>query len=137
MFGGGRGIVNTLVRGAVDATIAVAGKSVARFAAAKLPNFLGGNTGMVVNQAIVAAVLGAVSGRFLGGDRARVLVQGALQAPIEAAIAPVLASVGLSSYVQPRIASYVQPGALSAYVQPNGMRMLASDESASGMGVAY
>lgn len=109
------GVVGILTRGVKDAAVAVAGKTVARFVGQKLPAFVPGQTGQVLNSAIVAAAIGMLGSRFVGADMARLMVQGALQAPIETALQPVLSGIGLASYpMRPRLAAYSLP-ALAGY----------------------
>jgi len=103
------GIVGTLTRGVKDAAVAVAGKTAARFIGSKLPAIVPGQTGQVVNAAISAAAIGMIAQKFLGADMARLMVQGAMQAPVESLLSPALASIGLSSYSRGRLSAYSVP----------------------------
>lgn len=130
------GVVNVLVRGVKDAAVAVAGKTVGRFIGQKLPAFIPGQAGQAVNAAIAAAAIGMLGSRFLGADMARVLVQGAMQAPIESALQPVLSSIGLASYpMRPRLAAYTAP-ALAGYANVPTPH-LSSYPNAATMAAAY
>lgn len=113
------GVVQTLTRGVMDAAVAVAGKTAARFIGSKLPAIAPGTMGQALNSGIAAVVIGLVGSKVgLGGDRVRIAVQGALQAPIEAALAPVFSSLGLSSYSPPMgIRGYSRP-MLAGYSAP-------------------
>jgi hypothetical protein len=118
------GVVQTLTRGVQDAVVAVAGKTVARFIGSKLPALVPGVAGQAINSGLAAIAIGMVGSKVgLGGDLTRVAVQGALQAPIEQVVAPMLAQIGLSSYSAPRaIASYSQPRLVAGYsAAPGGV----------------
>lgn len=109
-----------LTQGIMDAAIAVAGKKAAQVVGSKIPSVMPGATGQAVNQALTALVIGFVAQRVPGlrGDRARLLVQGALQAPIETLLNPVFSSLGLGSYVG--VGSYPAVRRLGAY-SPTGV----------------
>jgi len=108
----------------MDAAVAVAGKTVARFIGSKLPAMVPGVPGQAINSALAAIAIGMVGSKVgLGGDRTRIAVQGALQAPIEAVLAPVLAKIGLTGYSAPRaIGAYSQPRLMAGYsAAPGGV----------------
>ena len=114
------GIPQMLIRGVVDAAFAVTGETAARFIAGKIPPLVPGVAGTYVNTGLSAIVVGLIAGYVpgIGADRQRILVQGAMQAPVRAMVGPVLAQVGLSSYSQPRsLGLYSQPRGL---IRPNG-----------------
>lgn len=113
------GIVGTLTRGVKDAAVAVAGKTAARFIGSKLPAIMPGQTGQVLNSAISAAAIGMIAQRFLGADMARLMVQGAMQAPVESLLSPALASIGLSAYSRGRLAAYSVPALAGYNAAPN------------------
>lgn len=118
------GIVQTLTRGVMDAAVAVAGKTVARFIGSKLPAMVPGVAGQAINSGLAAVAIGLIGSKVgLGGDRTRIAVQGALQAPIEAVLAPVLAKIGLTGYSAPRaIGAYSQPRLMAGYsAAPGGV----------------
>ncbi len=125
------GVVQTLTRGVGDAVVAVAGKTVARFIGSKLPRFIAPpatpgafDAGGAINAAIAALAIGMVGSKVgLGSDRVRIAVQGALQAPIEAVVNPMLAKVGLTGYSAPRaVGAYSQPRLMAGYsAAPGGV----------------
>jgi hypothetical protein len=80
------GIVNMLTRGVMDAAVVVGGKAVSGFVGSKIPQFVPGTLGAVVNRVISAVVVGFAASKVLSADRARLAVAGALAAPIESAI---------------------------------------------------
>lgn len=120
-------VVAMLTRGVMDAALAVVGKTGARFIGAKLPAIVPGQAGQIVNAALSALVLGFLTNKALGGDKARMIVAGALQAPIETALAPALAGIGLSSYRG--IRAYPSMPSLSSYAGVSPRSALAGDQS--------
>ena len=80
------GIVNMLTRGVMDAAVVVGGKAVSGFVGSKIPQFVPGTMGAVLNRVIAAIVTGFAASKVLSADRARLAVAGALAAPIESAI---------------------------------------------------
>ena len=125
------GMVQMLTRGVGDAVVAVAGKTAARFIGSKLPRFVAPpatpgafDAGGAINAAIAALGIGFIGSKVgLGGDRVRIAVQGALQAPIEAVVNPLLTKAGLTGYSAPRaIGAYSQPRLMAGYsAAPGGV----------------
>jgi len=70
----------------MDAAVVVGGKAVSGFVGSKIPQFVPGTLGSVLNRVISAVAVGFAASRFLSADRARLAVAGALAAPIESAI---------------------------------------------------
>lgn len=79
-------IIAMLTRGLMDGVTVVAGKAVAGFIGSKIPPFVPGALGGVVNKVLSAVAVGFAASQFLSADRARLVVAGALAAPIESAI---------------------------------------------------
>lgn len=80
------GILNMLTRGVMDAAVVVGGKAVSGFVGSKIPQFVPGTMGAVLNRVISAVIVGFAASKVLSADRARLAVAGALAAPIESAI---------------------------------------------------
>lgn len=116
------GIVNTLMQGAKDAAFVFAGRTAAGMVAARLPNLVGGNVGLMVNKGVTGVLLGLVARRALGNDAARFVVAGAFGSIVEDVARQVLPAGMVSSY--PRVASYPR---MAAYP-----RVAASVASLSG-----
>ena len=106
-----KGITQDVTTGAVDAVQVLAGKAAARI----IPEQLGipkeGTTGIAA-QAAVAVAVGIFGRQLFGADVAKMMMAGALTAPVESIIVqadvPVLGPA-LSAY--PQFRAYVQPGA--------------------------
>jgi hypothetical protein len=111
-------ILSMVTRGVIDAVHIVGGKAVAGFIGTKIPQLIPGTLGGVVNKLVSAVVVGFAASKFLSADRARLVVAGALAAPIESAIKGAnipLLSEGLSDdedYYEVDMGSYP---ALSGY----------------------
>jgi len=132
-------IVNMLTRGVMDAAVVVGGKAVSGFIGSKIPQFVPGTLGTMLNRVISAVVVGFAASKVLSADRARLAVAGALASPIESAIKAAnipLLSEGLSDdedYYEvdmsgyPGVAGY--PG-MSGYpaVGPGAAAELSGDE---------
>lgn len=80
------GIIPMLTRGVMDAATVVGGKAVSGFIGSKIPQFVPGTMGAVLNRVLSAIVVGFAASKVLSADRARLAVAGALAAPIESAI---------------------------------------------------
>ena len=130
-------IANTITRGAVDALQVTAGKGLAR----SIPTALGlpqsGAAGIAV-QVAVAVALGMGADKVLGRAAGRMVVAGALSAPIESIVATagipflsdalgryprVAAGVGRYPTALPGMAGYPHSanGAVGRYPAGNGM----------------
>ena len=97
-----RGITNQLMQGGIDALQVLAGKAAARTVPQMLGFGLENATGVAM-QAVVAIVVGMVGKQFFGAGPGRMMLAGALTAPVEslvvAANIPIL-SPALSAYPQ-------------------------------------
>lgn len=129
------GIVNMLTRGVMDAATVVGGKAVSGFIGSKIPQFVPGTMGAVLNRVIAAVVTGFAASKIMSADRARLAVAGALAAPIESAIkgagVPLL-SEGLSDdddYYEVDMSGY--PG-IAGYPGMSGYPAVAAGAPVSG-----
>ena len=129
-----RKITRSLTTGAMDALLVIVGKAGARTIPAMLPNLpKEGNIGLAI-QALTAVVLGLVADMVLSPAQAKIILAGALTAPIETLVvamnvpflAPALAPVTLNAQLSAYMGSYVQPpllppdpnnNSIGAYVQ--------------------
>ncbi len=99
------GIVNTIMRGLVDAGLVTGGKVVtnlgARAIPASLTAMLPGMAGDVVKGLGVATIVAIAAGKVLGGDKARMVSAGAYQAVLESVLRTVnvpMVSTALGEY---------------------------------------
>ncbi|MCH7889893.1 MAG: hypothetical protein IH921_00175 [Gemmatimonadetes bacterium] len=129
-----RKITRSLTTGAMDALLVIVGKAGARTIPAMLPNLpKEGNMGLAI-QALTAVVLGLGAEMVLSPAQAKIILAGALTAPIETLVvamnvpflAPALAPVTLNAQLSAYMGSYVQPpllppepndNSIGAYVQ--------------------
>lgn len=112
------GIVNTLMQGVKDAAFVFAGRTAAGMVAAKLPNVVGGNVGLMVNKGVTGVLLGLVTRKALGNDAARFVVAGAFGSIVEDVARQVLPAGLLSSYPMGRMASYPRIAAYPRVAAP-------------------
>lgn len=130
------GLVGTLMRGMTDALMVTGGKVANNLVAKNLPFSLPlpGIAGDVVKALGVATLVSYGAGKFLSGDKARMVSAGAFQSVVEGLVRglniPMVSTAlgeydilgnsynGLGAYARPMIAPVVSRGGMGAYPAP-------------------